>query len=76
MATVRRTIALAEASSRACLGSTLRTPSGCARLRMTGGPPSGEELDRKCREMEKVEHGGEATTAAYSPAAQRWRSLW
>eukprot|EP00965_Chrysotila_dentata_P163379 5396431-Pleurochrysis_carterae.AAC.1 len=64
MATVRRTISFAEASSRACLGATSGTPSGCSRLRTTGGPPSGDELERKWREMEKVEHGGEATTAA------------
>eukprot|EP00965_Chrysotila_dentata_P258000 6213063-Pleurochrysis_carterae.AAC.2 len=47
MATVRRTVSLAEASSRACLGATSGMPSGCSRLRTMGGPPSGEELERK-----------------------------
>eukprot|EP00965_Chrysotila_dentata_P011076 359801-Pleurochrysis_carterae.AAC.1 len=47
IAAVRRTILLASASSRACAGSTLGRLRGCSRLRTTGGPPSGEELERK-----------------------------
>eukprot|EP00965_Chrysotila_dentata_P069455 2294870-Pleurochrysis_carterae.AAC.1 len=58
---VRRMSSLASASSRA----------GCSRERTTGGPPSGESFDEKCRETENVEQGGDATIAAYSPAAQR-----
>eukprot|EP00965_Chrysotila_dentata_P170912 5640949-Pleurochrysis_carterae.AAC.2 len=76
MAVVRRTSSFASASSRLCCGATSRRPRGCSRLLRIGGPPSGDGLERKCREMENVEHGGEATTAAYSPVAQRWRSRW
>eukprot|EP00965_Chrysotila_dentata_P187980 6172459-Pleurochrysis_carterae.AAC.2 len=47
MATVRRTTSFADASSRACFGWTPGMPKGCSRLRVTGGPPSGEELERK-----------------------------
>eukprot|EP00965_Chrysotila_dentata_P019782 656204-Pleurochrysis_carterae.AAC.2 len=75
-AVVRRTSSFASASSRLCCGATSGRPRGCSRLRRTGGPPSGDESERKCREIENVEHVGEATTAAYSPAAQRWRSRW
>eukprot|EP00965_Chrysotila_dentata_P083565 2757182-Pleurochrysis_carterae.AAC.1 len=49
-------------------------PIGCSRERKTGGPPSGEAAALKWRDTENVEHGGEATTAAYSPAAQRCSS--
>eukprot|EP00965_Chrysotila_dentata_P010289 334601-Pleurochrysis_carterae.AAC.1 len=70
---VRRMSSLASVSSRACAVGTSGRPRGCSRERMTGGPPSGESLDEKCREIENVEHGGEATIAAYSPAAQRCR---
>eukprot|EP00965_Chrysotila_dentata_P000567 18540-Pleurochrysis_carterae.AAC.3 len=38
--------------------------------RTSGGPPSGTS-PVKNRLTEKVEQGGEATTAAYTPAAQR-----
>eukprot|EP00965_Chrysotila_dentata_P001393 45557-Pleurochrysis_carterae.AAC.1 len=71
MAIVRRTSSLACASSHACAGSTSGKPSRCSRLLTAGGPPAGEEPERKGRDTEKVEHGGDATTAAYSPAAQR-----
>eukprot|EP00965_Chrysotila_dentata_P011051 359282-Pleurochrysis_carterae.AAC.3 len=76
MAAVRRTSSFASASSRLCCGATSGRPRGCSRLLRTGGPPSGEELERKCREIENVEQGGDAMTTAYSPAAQRWRSRW
>eukprot|EP00965_Chrysotila_dentata_P199765 6179575-Pleurochrysis_carterae.AAC.2 len=56
--------------------STSGRASGDSRLRTTGGPPLGEALERKYRDTEKVEHGGEANTAAYSQAAQRCKSLW
>eukprot|EP00965_Chrysotila_dentata_P037096 1234301-Pleurochrysis_carterae.AAC.2 len=70
-AAVQRTILFAVASSRVCSGCTSESPSGCSRLRTMGGPPSGEELERKWRETEKFEHGGETTTTAYSTAAKR-----
>eukprot|EP00965_Chrysotila_dentata_P120202 3975053-Pleurochrysis_carterae.AAC.6 len=57
----------APASRAAVRMATVRRMTSLA----TGGPPSGDELDRKWRLMEKVEHGGEAMTAAYSPPAQR-----
>eukprot|EP00965_Chrysotila_dentata_P172233 5683655-Pleurochrysis_carterae.AAC.5 len=40
------------------------------RSRTGGGPPSGAS-PVKNRLTEKVEHGGEATMAAYTPAEQR-----
>eukprot|EP00965_Chrysotila_dentata_P145193 4795561-Pleurochrysis_carterae.AAC.2 len=73
MATVRRTTSFADASSRACLGSTLGMPKGCSRLRMTGGPPSGEELDRKCRETRWRRLSTEATRRP--PRTHRQRSV-
>eukprot|EP00965_Chrysotila_dentata_P226164 6195233-Pleurochrysis_carterae.AAC.4 len=44
-----------------------------SRSRTGGGPPSGESAEEKKRETEKVEQVGDATTAMYSPAAQRCR---
>eukprot|EP00965_Chrysotila_dentata_P238394 6202467-Pleurochrysis_carterae.AAC.2 len=41
-----------------------------ARSRTGGGPPSGTS-PAKNRLTENVEHGGEATMAAYTPAEQR-----
>eukprot|EP00965_Chrysotila_dentata_P174571 5762763-Pleurochrysis_carterae.AAC.1 len=38
-----------------------------SRSRTGGGPPSSTDADVKKRLMENVEHGGEATTAAYAP---------
>eukprot|EP00965_Chrysotila_dentata_P052335 1736057-Pleurochrysis_carterae.AAC.2 len=70
--TVRRMSSLALASSRACSFGTSGRPRGYSQVRTMGGPPSGESRDAKCREMENVEQGGEATTTAYSPAAHRW----
>eukprot|EP00965_Chrysotila_dentata_P033397 1111596-Pleurochrysis_carterae.AAC.1 len=70
-AAVQRINSFASASSRACAGATSGNPSGCSRLRTTEGPPSAEQRDRKFLVTEIVEHGGDATTAAYSPAAQR-----
>eukprot|EP00965_Chrysotila_dentata_P224022 6193933-Pleurochrysis_carterae.AAC.1 len=63
-AVVRRTISLASASSLRCASGTSGLPRGCSRVRTTGGPPSDEASERKWRDTEKVEHGGEATTAA------------
>eukprot|EP00965_Chrysotila_dentata_P004067 131586-Pleurochrysis_carterae.AAC.1 len=41
-----------------------------SRSRTGGGPPSGT-LPAKKRLTENVEHGGDATIAAYAPAEQR-----
>eukprot|EP00965_Chrysotila_dentata_P049849 1652737-Pleurochrysis_carterae.AAC.1 len=71
-AAVRRRSSLASARSRACSFGTSGRPKGCSRVQTTG-PPSGESRDANCRETENVEHGGEATITAYSPAAHRWR---
>eukprot|EP00965_Chrysotila_dentata_P144790 4782330-Pleurochrysis_carterae.AAC.1 len=71
-AMVRRMSSFALASSRWCSFGTFWRPKGCSRVRTTGGPPSGESLYVKWREMENVEQGGDATMAAYSPAAHRW----
>eukprot|EP00965_Chrysotila_dentata_P168110 5551693-Pleurochrysis_carterae.AAC.1 len=49
---VHRMSSLASASSRACAAGTFGRPRGCSRERTTGGPPSGESLDEKCRETE------------------------
>eukprot|EP00965_Chrysotila_dentata_P028411 943750-Pleurochrysis_carterae.AAC.1 len=70
---VRRMSSLALAISRACSLGTSGRPRGYSRVRTTGGPPSGESRDAKLRETENVEQGGDATIAAYSPAAHRWR---
>eukprot|EP00965_Chrysotila_dentata_P088814 2932578-Pleurochrysis_carterae.AAC.1 len=64
MAVVRLTSSFAFASSRSCAGLTLGKPSGCSRLRTTGGPPSCADLERKWRDTENVEQGGDAATAA------------
>eukprot|EP00965_Chrysotila_dentata_P062480 2070173-Pleurochrysis_carterae.AAC.1 len=60
---VRRTISLARWSSRRCALGTEGSPEGCRRVRSSGGPPSVDDAEEKCRDTEKVEHGGEATTA-------------
>eukprot|EP00965_Chrysotila_dentata_P132970 4396620-Pleurochrysis_carterae.AAC.1 len=61
---VRRTSSFAWCSSRACCGGTLGRPPICSRVRTGGGPPSGESLEEKKRDTEKVEQGGDATIAA------------
>eukprot|EP00965_Chrysotila_dentata_P046480 1544868-Pleurochrysis_carterae.AAC.1 len=43
-----------------------------SRSRTGGGPPSGTSPVKR-RLTENVEHGGEATMAAYAPAEQRSR---
>eukprot|EP00965_Chrysotila_dentata_P181883 6004752-Pleurochrysis_carterae.AAC.1 len=64
-AAVRRTNLLAWCSSRACDGATSGIPMlGWSCVLTGGGPPSCASVDVKWRATEKVEHGGEATTAA------------
>eukprot|EP00965_Chrysotila_dentata_P220223 6191646-Pleurochrysis_carterae.AAC.2 len=63
-AAVRRTSSLASCSSRSCLGSVSGRPNTCSRSLTGSGPPSDESGEAKYRATEKVEHGGEATTAA------------
>eukprot|EP00965_Chrysotila_dentata_P002050 67783-Pleurochrysis_carterae.AAC.1 len=45
-------------------------PEGWPRVRRTGGPPSAADAEEKCRDTEKVEHGGDATITLYLPDAQ------
>eukprot|EP00965_Chrysotila_dentata_P027772 923113-Pleurochrysis_carterae.AAC.3 len=63
-AAVRLMISLAAASSFRWASGTSAKPRGCSRDRTTGGPPSGESRERKCRKMENEKQGGDATTAA------------
>eukprot|EP00965_Chrysotila_dentata_P009992 325895-Pleurochrysis_carterae.AAC.1 len=63
-AAVRLMISLAAANSFRWASGTSVKPSGCSRDRTMGGPPSGDARERKCREMENVEQGGDASTAA------------
>eukprot|EP00965_Chrysotila_dentata_P050876 1687453-Pleurochrysis_carterae.AAC.2 len=67
---VRRTSSLARWSSVRCAVGVDGTPEGWSRVRRTGGPPSAADAEEKCRDTEKVEHGGDATTTLYLPAAQ------
>eukprot|EP00965_Chrysotila_dentata_P136358 4509437-Pleurochrysis_carterae.AAC.2 len=69
---VRSTRTFACCSSRWCCGGTSGSPVMLARSRTGGGPPSGTSPAKK-RLTENVEHGGEATMAAYAPAEQRSR---
>eukprot|EP00965_Chrysotila_dentata_P257487 6212899-Pleurochrysis_carterae.AAC.1 len=68
--TVRSTRRFACASSRLCCAGTSGRPVMCSRSRTGGGPPSGT-LPSKNPVTEKVEQGGEATTAAKVPEEQR-----
>eukprot|EP00965_Chrysotila_dentata_P112001 3703763-Pleurochrysis_carterae.AAC.1 len=68
---VRRTSSLACCSSRACCGGMSGSPATYSRSRTGGGPPSEDAGDEKKSEMEKVGHGGEATTATKAPVEQR-----
>eukprot|EP00965_Chrysotila_dentata_P193985 6176083-Pleurochrysis_carterae.AAC.1 len=48
----------ARSSSGRCALGTVGTPKGLSRVRSTVGPPSGDEVKEKWRDMEKVEHDG------------------
>eukprot|EP00965_Chrysotila_dentata_P106370 3513450-Pleurochrysis_carterae.AAC.1 len=61
---VRSTSRFACSSSRRCEAGTVANPMMFSRSRTGGGPPSGASLAVKKRLTEKVEHGGDATTAA------------
>eukprot|EP00965_Chrysotila_dentata_P037946 1261283-Pleurochrysis_carterae.AAC.1 len=60
---------LAWRSSRWCWGGTFGSPEMWFRSRTGGGPPSGTSPSKNLL-TEKVEHGGDAITAAYVPAVQ------
>eukprot|EP00965_Chrysotila_dentata_P212616 6187141-Pleurochrysis_carterae.AAC.4 len=60
---VRRTISLA-CSSRWCCAGTVGSPITLSLSRTGGGLPSAASLQRKKRDTENVEQGGEATMAA------------
>eukprot|EP00965_Chrysotila_dentata_P046721 1551377-Pleurochrysis_carterae.AAC.1 len=67
---VRSASRFACCSSRWCCGGMSGRPVMLSRSRTGGGPPSGASPVKK-RLTENVEHGGEATIAAYTPAEQR-----
>eukprot|EP00965_Chrysotila_dentata_P261151 6214155-Pleurochrysis_carterae.AAC.3 len=61
---VRRTISLACISSRRCCAGSVSSPITLSLSRTGGGPPSCASSQRKKRDTENVEHGGEATMTA------------
>eukprot|EP00965_Chrysotila_dentata_P004627 150824-Pleurochrysis_carterae.AAC.1 len=61
--TVRRMSSFASRSSRAWRSGTSGRPMTLSRSRTGGGPPSEAEGASKNRDTEKVEQGGDASTA-------------